>query len=223
MRTGPLMCGAQASARPPTCRMTRRAGQFDRSHLMVASLQSNGPVSPQLHLQAANDSTAAAPVSHAPPMSPAMALLRAFGYETEGSTKAADAADISNDITTTSFMAGLKLTLTAAGADGGSAQADAMLKALAEGTLTVMDAASGVKITAWDADSAGDRNTATGRATAIDRSGWSPFLKSHLTRGSDAAYVKTADGSFVDTPTGEHAFFGTVGSEYVYLTWPKVG
>ena len=152
-----------------------------------------------------------------------MALLRAFGYETEGSERAADPADISRDITTTSFMAGLKLTLTAAGADGGSAQADAMLQALSEGTLTVTDAASGVRITAWDADRPAASDTAARRATAIDNSGWSPFLKSHLARGADAAYAKTADGSFVDQPTGQHAFFGTVGTEYVYLTWPKAG
>lgn len=213
---------------------------------MVASLQSIRLISSQMLLKALDDAAAENPSGTAETTaSPGSGVLRAYGYDTsdggtsstnatlqrlldslsdgaDASVAATEEATISDDITTKSFMAGLKQKLTSAG-EGGSAQADAMLQALAQGTLTVTDAASGVQIAAWDVDAATEKDTVAKDATAIDNTGWSPFLKSHLTRGANAAYARTEDGSFVDKPSGQNAYFGTVGEEYVYLTWPKAG
>lgn len=137
------------------------------------------------------------------------------------STDTTENPAISDDITTASFMKGLKAKLTDLKTQPGYAdQAEAMLAALKAGTLTVSDPVNGRQIKAWDATSDAEKNTTSKPGTAIDNTGWSDFLKAHLTRGEGGTYARQADGSFVDKPTGQNAYFGTIGSDYVYLTWP---
>ncbi|OJF91292.1 hypothetical protein [Pararhizobium antarcticum] len=129
---------------------------------------------------------------------------------------------ISTDVTTASFMAGLKQSLQERTETAGTgAQGKSMLAALEAGTLAVTDPLNGVTITAWDPTTADAKDTAGNTGKTTETSGWSAFLKTHLARADNAAFVKTADGSYVDTITGNSAYFGTVGSVYVYLTWPQ--
>jgi hypothetical protein len=142
----------------------------------------------------------------------------------------------STDITTDSFMALLKQNLTATAKkneDGGQAQA--MLDALNNGTLTVNDPINGVSITAWDPSAATDTNTAdqaasttatssTGKTgTTIPTTDWNDYLKTHLERGSNGTFTRASDGSFIDKTTGKEAYFGQVGSQFYYLTWSAPG
>ena len=50
--------------------------------------------------------------------------------------------------------------------------------------------------------------------------GWSDFLKDHLKRDG-STYARSETGAYVDTISGDNAFFGSVGSRYYYLTWPQ--
>ena len=125
----------------------------------------------------------------------------------------------SGDITQASFMTNLKATLEELAKDPSkSAQAKAMLEALAAGTLTVADPTEGTKIKAWDVEA--DKNTTSRPATEIATTGWSDFLKDHLKRDG-SAYAKSAGGAYVDSVSGDNAFFGNIGSRYYYLTWPQ--
>jgi hypothetical protein len=142
----------------------------------------------------------------------------------------------STDITTDSFMALLKQNLTATAKkndDGGQAQA--MLDALNNGTLTVNDPINGVSITAWDPSAAADTSTTdqaastTGTSstsktgTTIPTADWNDYLKTHLERGSNGTFTRANDGSFIDKTTGNEAYFGQVGSQFYYLTWSAPG
>jgi len=125
----------------------------------------------------------------------------------------------SGDITQASFMTSLKTTLEELSKDPSkSTQAKAMLEALAAGTLTVSDPTEGAKIKAWDVEA--DKTTTSKPATEITTTGWSDFLKDHLKRDG-SAYAKTTGGAYVDSISGDNAFFGNVGSRYYYLTWPQ--
>lgn len=145
-------------------------------------------------------------------------------------TTSSSSTNSSTDITSSSFMALLKqdLTTTAEGSGDGAKQAQAMLTALAAGTLTVSDPINGVSITAWDPSSSdsstgSDSSASSHMATSIATSGWNDYLKEHLERNSDATFTRTADNSFVDKSTGNEAYFGQVGSQYYYLSWPASG
>lgn len=125
----------------------------------------------------------------------------------------------SGDITQASFMTSLKATLEELSKDPSkSTQAKAMLEALAAGTLTVSDPTEGAKIKAWDVEA--DKTTTSKPATEITTTGWSDFLKDHLKRDG-SAYAKTTGGAYVDSISGDNAFFGNVGGRYYYLTWPQ--
>lgn len=125
----------------------------------------------------------------------------------------------SGDITQASFMTSLKATLEELSKDPSKAtQAKAMLEALAAGTLTVSDPTEGARIKAWDVEA--DKTTTSKPATEITTTGWSDFLKDHLKRDG-SAYAKTTGGAYVDSISGDNAFFGNVGSRYYYLTWPQ--
>ncbi|MGV1787388.1 MULTISPECIES: hypothetical protein [Agrobacterium] len=125
----------------------------------------------------------------------------------------------SGDITQASFMTSLKATLEELSKDPSkSTQAKAMLEALAAGTLTASDPTEGAKIKAWDVEA--DKTTTSKPATEITTTGWSDFLKDHLKRDG-SAYAKTTGGAYVDSISGDNAFFGNVGSRYYYLTWPQ--
>ncbi|NTD87036.1 hypothetical protein [Agrobacterium tumefaciens] len=135
--------------------------------------------------------------------------------ETDGTSTQAP----SGDITQASFMTSLKATLEELSKDPSKAtQAKAMLEALAAGTLTVSDPTEGAKIKAWDVEA--DKTTTSKPATEITTTGWSDFLKDHLKRDG-SAYAKTTGGAYVDSISGDNAFFGNVGSRYYYLTWPQ--
>lgn len=125
----------------------------------------------------------------------------------------------SGDITKADFMKELKETLEELTKDPDKAsQAKAMLEALAAGTLTVSDPAEGTQIKAWDV--ASDTETTSRPATDIAMTGWSDFLKDHLKRDG-SAYARSETGAYVDSVSGDNAFFGSVGSRYYYLTWPQ--
>lgn len=116
-------------------------------------------------------------------------------------------------------MKALKETLEELTADPDKAsQAKAMLEALTAGTLTVSDPAEGAQVKAWDV--AADTKTTSGPAMNIAMTGWSDFLKDHLKRDG-STYARSETGAYVDTISGDNAFFGSVGSRYYYLTWPQ--
>ncbi|KEC74557.1 UNVERIFIED_ORG: hypothetical protein GGD51_002921 [Rhizobium esperanzae] len=136
-------------------------------------------------------------------------------------TEETDATGDRADITSASFMAMLKQQLQeAAAAEGESGKAHNMLAALEAGTLTISDPTQGVSVAAWDVDDPDEADTESKAGKAIDVSGWSDFLNAHLERGSDGAFVKE-NGSYVDQTTDSNAFFGLIGSNYYYLSWPQ--
>ncbi|ARQ11668.1 hypothetical protein NXC12_CH03701 [Rhizobium etli] len=132
-----------------------------------------------------------------------------------------DTTDDSADVTSASFMSILKRQLQeAATAEGESGKAHDMLAALEAGTLTISDPTQGVSIPAWDVDDPDEADTESKAGEAINVSGWSDFLDAHLERGSDGAFVKE-NGSYVDQTNNSNAFFGLIGSNYYYLSWPQ--
>ncbi|ANL35762.1 MULTISPECIES: hypothetical protein [Rhizobium] len=136
-------------------------------------------------------------------------------------TEETDATGDRADITSASFMAMLKQQLQeAAAAEGESGKAHNMLAALEAGTLTISDPTQGVSVAAWDVDDPDEADTESKAGKAIDVSGWSDFLNAHLERGSDGAFVKE-NGSYIDQTTDSNAFFGLIGSNYYYLSWPQ--
>ncbi|PDT00838.1 hypothetical protein CO666_28775 [Rhizobium chutanense] len=125
------------------------------------------------------------------------------------------------DVTSASFMSMLKKQLQdAAAAEGESGKAHDMLAALEAGTLTISDPTQGVSIAAWDVDDPDEVDTDSKTGKAIDVSGWSDFLDAHLERGADAAFVKE-NGSYVDQTNDSNAYFGLIGQNYYYLSWPQ--
>ncbi|MCZ7860573.1 hypothetical protein [Agrobacterium salinitolerans] len=134
-------------------------------------------------------------------------------------TDDADTRLSSGDITKADFMKALKETLEELTADPDKAsQAKAMLEALTAGTLTISDPAEGAQVKAWDV--AADTKNTSGPAMNIAVTGWSDFLKDHLKRDG-STYARSETGAYVDTISGDNAFFGSVGSRYYYLTWPQ--
>ncbi|MBX5158622.1 MULTISPECIES: hypothetical protein [unclassified Rhizobium] len=134
---------------------------------------------------------------------------------------ATDTTGGSADVTSASFMSMLKKQLQdAAAAEGESGKAHDMLAALEAGTLTISDPTQGVSIAAWDVDDADEAETQSKDGKEIDVSGWSDFLDAHLERGADGAFVKE-NGSYVDQTNDSNAFFGLIGSNYYYLSWPQ--
>ncbi|WEA59378.1 hypothetical protein [Rhizobium sp. BJ04] len=125
------------------------------------------------------------------------------------------------DVTSASFMAKLKRQLQdAAAAEGKNGKAHDMLAALEAGTLTISDPTQGVSIAGWDVDDPDEADTESKAGKAIDVSGWSDFLDTHLARGADGAFVKE-NGSYVDQTNDSSAYFGLIGSDYYYLSWPQ--
>ncbi|ARO31703.1 hypothetical protein NXC14_CH03817 [Rhizobium sp. NXC14] len=147
-------------------------------------------------------------------------LLGALSSKDDTSDETDTTGD-SADVTSASFMSMLKQQLQeAAAAEGESGKAHDMLAALEAGTLTISDPTQGVSVPAWDIDDPDEADTESKAGEAIDVSGWSDFLDAHLERGSDGAFVKE-NGSYVDQTNASHAFFGLIGSNYYYLSWPQ--
>jgi hypothetical protein len=140
------------------------------------------------------------------------------------SSSQSDTSDSSSsddpDMTSSDFMSMLKNNLEIAVKNGDSGQAQAMLDAIAKGTLTVSDPTAGQSVTAWDPDAKDETDTTSKDPTKIDTQGWNDFLNAHLKRGSDGAFVKNSDGSYTDKVTGQEAYFGQVGNRFYYISWP---
>lgn len=123
-----------------------------------------------------------------------------------------------DDVTSSGFMTALAAKLKASVNDPVSGkQAQAMLKALKDGTLSVSDPTKGVAIDAWNPD---DKSSKATKPEKIDKDSWNEFLKDHLKRSDKGSFVRTGDGSYIDKPTGQNAFFGSLNGKYYYVTWP---
>ncbi len=136
-----------------------------------------------------------------------------------GSTDAAGNAVASTDITTASFMALLRQNMTAAAdAKGDGSQEAAMLAAFKKGQLTVTDPTQGVSIKAWDVTKEPDVDQKKG--TDVKTDDWNDFLRDHLQRDSHGRLVRSENGSFIEKGTGNEVYFGQVGTQNYYITWP---
>lgn len=144
-------------------------------------------------------------------------LLRAIGAADGVDESIEQQKPVSDDIQTASFMKALKEKLQDMQTSGdGALKAKEMLAALKAGTLTVTDAETGRQIKAWDAEKEkGDRTAET-----VDRSDWSSFLKTQLSRDKSGGFELTKAGAHIDKATGDSASFVTVEGTYVYVTWP---
>jgi hypothetical protein len=139
----------------------------------------------------------------------------------KGTTKTATppaAPKVANDVTSSDFMKALTAKLKATVNDPVSGkQAQAMLTALKNGTLSVSDPTKGVAIHAWNPD---DKNSKAAKPEKIEKDNWNEFLKDHLKRSDKGAFARTSDGSYIDKPTGQNAFFGSLNGKYYYVSWP---
>lgn len=122
-------------------------------------------------------------------------------------------------ITSKEFFTFLKRELEAMKKEPGKVgQAEAMLKALDAGTLTVSDAAEGKSIRVTDPEKVSTQET---KSTELAAKDWGSFLRDHLARENGGQFSRNADGSYVDRQNGEHAFYGSLGDKSYYLTWPS--
>jgi hypothetical protein len=136
-----------------------------------------------------------------------------------GSTDASGNGTASTDITTASFMALLRQNMTAAAdAKGDGSQEAAMLAAFKKGQLTVTDPTQGVSIKAWDVTKEPDVDQKKG--TAVKTDDWNDFLRDHLQRDSHGRLVRSENGSFIEKGSGNEVYFGQVGTQNYYITWP---
>jgi len=148
-------------------------------------------------------------------------LLDTLSTQNDQAEETTDTSGESTDVTSSSFMAMLKKQLEEAAQQeetGGTAHD--MLAALENGTLTVSDPTQGVSIAAWDVENPDEANTDSKPGTDIDASGWNDFLNAHLKRGDDASFVKQGN-HYVDQLDNSNAYFGQIGSNFYYLTWPQ--
>lgn len=138
-----------------------------------------------------------------------------------GSTDTSGNTIASTDITTASFMALLRQNMTAAAeAKGEGSQEAAMLAAFKKGQLTVTDPTQGVSIKAWDVTDPKEADVDQKKGTAIETSDWNEFLRDHLQRDSHGRLVRSENGSFIEKGTGNEVYFGQVGTQNYYITWP---
>lgn len=138
-----------------------------------------------------------------------------------GSTDTSGNTTASTDITTASFMALLRQNMTAAAdAKGDGSQEAAMLAAFKKGQLTVTDPTQGVSIKAWDVTDPKEADVDQKKGTAIETDDWNDFLRDHLQRDSHGRLVRSENGSFIEKGTGNEVYFGQVGTQNYYITWP---
>jgi len=117
-----------------------------------------------------------------------------------------------------SFMTTLKDRLENSGSDPMSyVNNQAMLSALKDGTLKVTNPATGETVTAYN-PSDGKKHSTT--VESQDPKAWNKFLNDHMKRNGDGTFAKSADGSYIDSKTGENAYFDRIGGSYYYFTWP---
>ncbi|MBW9053719.1 hypothetical protein [Rhizobium mesosinicum] len=138
-----------------------------------------------------------------------------------GSTDDPGNTTASTDITTASFMALLRQNMTAAAdAKGEGSQEAAMLAAFKKGLLTVTDPTQGVSIKAWDVTDPNEADIDQKKGTDIKTDDWNDFLRDHLQRDSHGRLVRSENGSFIEKGTGNEVYFGQVGTQNYYITWP---
>ena len=58
------------------------------------------------------------------------------------------------------------------------------------------------------------------KGTAIETDDWNDFLRDHLQRDSHGRLVRSENGSFIEKGTGNEVYFGQVGTQNYYITWP---
>lgn len=144
--------------------------------------------------------------------------LRRQAETGKSASEAEDEGDI-NDVSSTAFMKALRDKLENLRANPSTnVMATEMLKAVDAGTLTVTDAAAGTQIKAWDAYDAEPKPTSATTTTVSD---WSSFLKERLQRDATAGYARNEDGSHKDKASGTSSYFGMIGENHYYLTWPS--
>lgn len=148
-----------------------------------------------------------------------MQLLNGSGI-TGQTDESATTVGADDKVDTDAFMKALKAKLEdmKATADGKD-KAEAMLAALKDGKLTITDAATGTKITAWDPEDATAKAAAEKTRQTVATQGWTEFLKANLAR-SRATYQHAENGAYIDTTGKNNAFFGTIGDKYAYISWP---
>ncbi len=116
------------------------------------------------------------------------------------------------------FMTALKKTIVNDDENAQSAaKSKAILAALKDGTLAVVDPFKGEKVNAWDPTS---KDATAGKTEKVTKATWSAFLNEHLKKDSNGAFLKLKDGAYVDAKTGENAYFTKVNGRDYYLTWP---
>jgi len=148
-------------------------------------------------------------------------MLDKINSDKAGSTDASGNTTASTDITTASFMALLRQNMTAAAdAKGNGSQEAAMLAAFKKGQLTVTDPTQGVSIKAWDVTDPKEADVDQKKGTAIKTEDWNDFLRDHLQRDSHGRLVRSENGSFIEKGTGNEVYFGQVGTQNYYITWP---
>jgi hypothetical protein len=214
-----------------------RSASSRENSFMVSALASTRLISAQLALQILQSDVpqsqssgdpllggSNSDVSSLPSQSQASLTSLLNGLSPSDQTNASGSTGSSNDdpdMTSSDFMSLLQSNLQTAVKNGDNGQAQAMLDAISNGTLTVTDPTAGQSITAWNPDSSDGQDTTSNKATTVPTQDWNDFLNAHLTRGSDATFVKNSDGSYTDKVTGQESYFGQVGNQFYYISWPS--
>jgi len=135
-----------------------------------------------------------------------------------GTKKPVASVKATDNIASNDFMKALKTKLKAPEDDPTAyIRSQDMLRAMGDGALKVTDPITGKTIDAWDPDVKGSHPQMSQTTT---KNNWSDFLDAHLKRASDGAFIKSADGNYIDKSTGENALFTELNGRYYYMSWP---
>lgn len=142
-----------------------------------------------------------------------------------GGNAAAEDDGAIEDMSSTAFMKAVKRKIDTLASSPDTAQmATAMQQALSRGELAVTNVEAGEQVVARDpsasATSDGTGASSSSEVTSVASSPWSSFLRNGLVRDSHGLYVRNADSSHIDKATGDSAYFGMVGDNNYYLSWP---
>lgn len=146
-------------------------------------------------------------------------LLNRIADQQDDTTPSTDTVKQPDSVTSADFATFIKQRLEEMKTEPGKAsQADAMLKALEAGTLTVSDAAEGKSVQLVAPDKVSTQEIKVTDLTVKD---WGSFLRDHLTRENGGIFSRNKDGSYIDRQSGQNAFYGSLGDKSYYLTWPS--
>lgn len=122
-----------------------------------------------------------------------------------------------DDMSSTAFMKALRDKLETLKDNPDTAtMAEAMLKALEAGTLTVTNAEAGEQVTAFDPAGGAKGPAEKNQITTTD---WSSYLKELLARDGSGKFIRNGDSSYIEKASGASSYFGMVGDAYYYLSW----